>query len=167
MTCRWIAALVAALILSACSPAAADEAYSGLPPTPTRTTVPSATPAIAPEPPSGSLVRTDAQGAVEFVVEALNLHKPGETLDFRVTMDTHSVDLGWDLAALSTLETDTGLRVGAIEWPVGGGHHYAGTLTFPRLTADGADLLEGAAGVRLIVRDTDVPERVFDWDIAP
>jgi hypothetical protein len=75
-------------------------------------------------------------------VEPLNLNESGDTLDFSVSMNTHSVDVGWDLAALATLETDAGINVGASGWPIGSGHHYGGTLSFPRLAADGADLLE-------------------------
>jgi hypothetical protein len=119
-----------------------------------------------PSPTAADPTRTDSQGAVEFVVEPINLDVAGETLDFTVSMNTHSVNVGWDLAALSSLETDTGLTVDGLSWPVGGGHHYGGTLSFPRTTSSGDDLLEGAASLRLIIRDTDVPERVFTWELA-
>jgi hypothetical protein len=56
------------------------------------------------------VTRTDTQGAVEFVVTPPDLDVPGETLDFDVSMNTHLVDLGWDLASQSTLSTDTGLE---------------------------------------------------------
>jgi hypothetical protein len=55
---------------------------------------------------------------VEFSVTPLNLESPGETIEFDVSMNTHSVDLLWDLAALSALRTDTGLSVGGLAWPV-------------------------------------------------
>jgi len=74
------------------------------------------------------------------VIIALNLIAPVETLDFDVTMDTHSVDLSWDLAAQSTLATDAGVEVKGLSWPVGNGHHYEGTLSFPLKTADGVQL---------------------------
>lgn len=162
-----VAAFAVPLILAACAPASASDPRSEPLPASTRTPVPTATFAPDSTPGSGILVRTDSQGAVEFVVEPLNLNDAGDTLDFLVAMDTHSVDLGWDLAARSTLETDTGLRVEAVEWPVGGGHHYGGTLVFPRFTSDGQDLLGAARELRLIVRDTDVPERVFTWAVGP
>jgi hypothetical protein len=81
-------------------------------------------------------------------------------------MNTHSVNLGWDLAAQSMLMTDTGLAVQGQTWPVGTGHHYAGTLNFPAQTADGASLLAGAKRLTLTISDTDVAERVFVWDIS-
>ena len=111
------------------------------------------------------LARTDEQGSVGFVVTPLNLTSPGETLDFDVTMDTHSVDLSWDLAAQSTLRTDTSVEVKGLNWPAGGGHHYEGTLTFPATSADGKSVLEGASRLTLTIQGTDVPTRVFEWDL--
>lgn len=120
-----------------------------------------------PGPPDAGLTRGDAQGQVEFVITPLNLKAPAGTFDFDVSMNTHSVDLGWDLAAQSMLATDTGREVGGQSWPVGGGHHYNATLSFPATTAAGLALLDGAASLTLTIRDTDVPERVFTWDLAP
>jgi hypothetical protein len=168
MTRGTIAFLATGLILSACSfRPAGDQAAGEALPTSTRTPVPTATPDLPPEPTAESLARTDDQGAVVFVVEPINLNDSGETLDFNISLNTHSVDVGWDLAALATLETDAGGQVEAIGWPIGSGHHYGGTLSFPRVTADGEDLLAGATVLRLIVRDTDVPERVFSWELTP
>mgnify|MGYP001615254720 CR=1 FL=1 len=73
--------------------------------------------------PSSDLARTDSQGSVEFVVTPINLAAPGETLDFDISMNTHSVDLSWNLAAQSVLTTDTGLEVKGLSWPAGSGHH--------------------------------------------
>ena len=121
-------------------------------------------------PPSGvagqALARTDAQGSVEFVVTPLNLSAPGETLDFDVSLNTHSVDVSWELAAQSALKTDTGLEVQGLSWPVGGGHHYEGTLTFPAKTADGKGMLEGARKLTLTIRDAAAPTRVFEWELS-
>ena len=81
-------------------------------------------------------------------------------------MDTHSANLGWNLAAQSTLATDTGREVQGQTWPVGSAHHYAGTLRFPAQTADGASLLSGAKRLTLTISDTDVAKRVFVWDVS-
>lgn len=144
-------------------------------------TVPTSTPALLPtaaatatwvEPVAGSnstpaLTQVDTQGAVEFAVTPLNLGAPGATLDFDISLNTHSVDLAWDLAAQSALMTDTGLEVKGLSWPVGGGHHYTATLTFPATIADGSPLLDGARTLTLRIRDAGVPERVFAWDVFP
>ncbi len=120
-----------------------------------------------PTPPmaASDLARTDSQGAVEFVVTPLNLSTPGATLDFNVAMDTHSVDLGWDLAAQSELANDRGLAVSGLAWPVGSGHHYEAVLTFPAASADGRAVLDGALTLTLTIRGTDAAERVFTWTL--
>lgn len=118
-------------------------------------------------PAAADLARTDVQGAVEFVVTPLNLTAPNATLDFKVSMNTHSIDLGWDLAAQSTLSTNGGAEVAGQAWPVGSGHHYDGTLSFPVFTADGRALLDGATTLILTIQDTDVAERVFTWELGP
>lgn len=119
---------------------------------------------------SGFPARSDEQGSVTFAVVPLNLDAPSETIDFEVTMDTHSVELSWDLAAQSTLTTDTGpgtAGVTGISWPSGSGHHFVGTLSFPAQTADGQPLLEGANAVTLTIRDAGVAERTFEWELNP
>lgn len=119
---------------------------------------------------TGFPTRSDEQGSVTFAVTPLNLDAPGETIDFEVTMDTHSVELSWDLAAQSTLTTDTGPGtdgVAGTNWPGGSGHHVSGTLTFPVQTADGQPLLEGARTVTLMIRDAGAAERTFTWELNP
>ena len=116
--------------------------------------------------PEQGLTRVDSQGAVEFAVTPLNLTAPGETLDFDISLNTHSVDLSWNLATQSVLTTDTGLEVNGLSWPVGGGHHYEGTLTFPAKTADGKSLLEGASKLTLTIQEAGAASRVFEWDLA-
>ena len=106
---------------------------------------------------------TDEQGAVTVAVTPLNLNEPGETLDFEVVLDTHSVDLGMDLAERATLNTDAGLAVVPSAWEApSGGHHVAGTLSFPAIS-DGKSTLEGAREVTLLIRDVDAGERHFSW----
>lgn len=161
---RALVVAVAGLTLGACkaqapapTPASGGEARS-----PTRTPPPSATVDL----PAAELSRSDGQGSVEFAVTPLNLGDPGETLDFEVSMNTHSVDLAWDLASLSTLRTDTGLEVHGLSWPVSSGHHVGGVLRFPA-QVDGRALLDGATEITLVIRDAGAPERVFTWVLSP
>jgi hypothetical protein len=104
---------------------------------------------------------------VTFEVTPIGLSVGAKTLEFEVVMDTHSVDLAWDLATQSVLRTESGLEVQALSWPPGSGHHYSGTLSFPGRSPDGAALLDGARSLTLIIRDTDVLERAFTWDMQP
>ena len=108
---------------------------------------------------------SDNQGAVTVIVKPLDLNSSQDTLKFEVTLDTHSIDLSMDLAALATLTTDTGQSVPAAVWDTPlGGHHVSGTLSFPS-KVDGKALLDGASKLTLIIKDVDSPERVFAWDL--
>jgi len=151
--------LLTILALGACRAQAVGQAPSGaVPAPPSSTPPPSATPDLR----EADLARYDSQGSVDFSVTPLNLGGPGEALEFDVSMNTHSVDLSWDLASLSTLSTDTGLTVGGLAWPVASGHHVSGVLTFPT-AVDGVPLIEGASELTLIIRDAAAAERVFSW----
>jgi len=112
------------------------------------------------------LKRTDSQGSVEFIIAPLSLNTSSETIDFSVVMDTHSIDLSWNLAAQSTLTADNGLSVVGSSWPTGSGHHVQGTLKFPTKTADGKPLLDGAKKLTLTIKDAGAPTRVFEWTLA-
>ena len=114
---------------------------------------------------SGLPELTDNQGAVTVIVKPLDLREQDQQLKFEVALNTHSVDLSMDLAALSTLATDTGLTVQASAWDAPrGGHHVSGVLSFPS-RAEGIALLEDASTLTLVIKDVDVPERSFAWDI--
>lgn len=162
---RWLwlalAGLVTLVVLAACSAS----------PTPIANPPPAASDSSASQPtisatnPEG-LTREDRQGAVTVKVTPLNLGNPSATLDFEVVLDTHSVDLSMDLTQLATLRADTGAEVNASAWPVGSGHHVEGILSFPARTADGKSLLEGATKLTLVVKNVDVPERVFEWELT-
>jgi hypothetical protein len=106
----------------------------------------------------------DDQGAVTVEITPLNLERPGATLDFQVSLDTHSVDLSMDLAALATLTTDKGMTITALAWDAPlGGHHVSGTLSFPA-EADGTSVLDGAGTITLRLVDVDAAARVFTWE---
>jgi hypothetical protein len=108
--------------------------------------------------------RIDEQGAVVVEIVPLNPNNPGQTLDFQVALNTHSVDLGMDLAALATLETDTGHIVQATLWDAPrGGHHVSGTLSFPA-GIDEVPLLENVSKMTIRLVDVDSPERIFSWE---
>lgn len=107
--------------------------------------------------------QSDGQGAVIVEITPLNLNNPGETLEFAVSLNTHSVDLSMDLSERATLTTDTGRTVQALKWDAPrGGHHVSGTLIFPA-TLDGKPLLEGADEITLSIRNVDAGLRLFIW----
>ena len=164
--------LLVLFLLVACAPSQAVNE----PPTPAAspaldvTSTPTDDPALLPtlfpnSSGNGELSRVDEQGAVVFEVTPLNLGIPADTLNFDVAMNTHSVDLSMDLAALSTLSTDNGAIVQASKWDaVPGGHHVEGTLLFSSMQ-DGTSILEGASKLTLTIVDVDAPSRVFEWEL--
>lgn len=108
---------------------------------------------------------TDDQGAVVVSVKPLDLGGSPDTLDFAVSLSTHSVDLSMDLSVMATLSSDNGLSVQGAVWDAPlGGHHVSGTLSFPA-SAGGGTILEGATKLILVIKDLDAPERVFSWDL--
>jgi len=161
-----------ALILVACTSTQANpvatqppaESVSNAIPTPTDD--PALLPTLFPNTAgSGEMTRLDEQGAVIFEVTPLNLGTPADTLEFDVAMNTHSVDLGMDLAQLATLSTDTGLTTQAKKWDATpGGHHIDGKLIFPS-AQDGTSILEGATKLTLTIVNVDAASRVFEWEL--
>jgi hypothetical protein len=113
----------------------------------------------------GTLTRMDDQGAIVVEVTPVNLDPETTQVQFEVALNTHSVDLSMDLAALSTLTSDTGLRVPADVWDAPrGGHHTSGRLVF-LLDQDALALLARASRLTLTVVDLDAPSRVFEWEV--
>jgi hypothetical protein len=169
---RFVFSLLMLFILVACAPSQAvtEQPAAVASPVLNVTATPTDDPALLPtlfpnSSGNGELSRLDEQGAVVFEVTPLNLGTPADTLDFDVAMNTHSVDLGMDLAALSTLSTDNGVVVQASKWDaVPGGHHVEGTLIFPS-AQDGTSILEGASKLTLTIVDVDAPSRVFEWEL--
>jgi len=114
---------------------------------------------------NSEFTRTDQQGMVVVEVTPLNFGMPGDTLDFDVSLNTHSVDLSMDLAKLATLITDSGIIVQASLWDAPrGGHHVSGKLVFPTIV-NGVSVLDGAAKLTLQIRDLDAPMRIFEWNL--
>ena len=175
-----IAILVAVvLVLSACSGQSAALAPTAAPvqptvaqatkPTATMTapSQPAATQSTQPTPtqprpaiPPGDLTRSNEGGSVTIKVKPLNLGSGGATLEFDVVMDTHSVELNFDLKQLTVLKTDTGAEVKPSAYQIGSGHHVESKLSFP------ADKIGGARMLTLILKNVSgVAERTFTWNL--
>jgi hypothetical protein len=73
-------------------------------------------------------------------------------------MDTHSVDLGFDLTDMAVLKTDTGAEIAPSGYQGGSGHHVKGRLSYP------ASQVAGARDLTLVIRNVaGVAERTFTW----
>ena len=154
------------IALAACSGPTNPTAGDTLAP-PASTSRPTGAPAPALQPAgsdssSGNLAQTKDEAAVSVTVTPLNLGDAvADTLDFEVALNTHSVDLAYDMLSIVTLRMDTGEEVQPAKWdgPAGGGHHMSGTLSFPQLKDRGQS-------VTLILRCiAGVPERRFEWEV--
>ena len=148
-----LAALLS-LLLAACS--------SAVPATPAPAANSASAPAVGATPAGDSLVRTDAQASVTIDVTPLNLSdQSAATLEFKIVLNTHSVDLKYDYTSLATVSDDAGDKVQAVKWdgPVTGGHHVSGILSFPSLKNRGQTLTLTLRGI------ANVPERTFSWKV--
>lgn len=117
----------------------------------------------------GNLAQTAQIGAITLAVEPLNLHNTAaQTLDFKVTLDTHSGELNFDLRKLVTLRVgDKEIQATAWQPASASGqsaHHVSGTLRFPTTDAAGKLLLTAETPVVLIIRNLGGSnEQSFAW----
>ena len=89
---------------------------------------------------------------VEFKVTPLSAS------EFQIEINTHSVDLGFDLTQISVLYDDLGNEYAPLRWEGSppGSHHRSGILIFPTID-DSAKL------INLVI--TDSAERKFTWSL--
>jgi len=87
----------------------------------------------------------------------------GKSVKFEVRMNTHSVDLSYDMVAAAVLKDDHGRTYQPLRWDgsSAGGHHRSGVLEFSPLS-------DGAKAVTLYLKNiSGVAERVFEWKVEP
>jgi hypothetical protein len=146
--------MLLSLVMAACSSPATSS------PAPAASSTSAASANIAPV--EDDLTQTNAEAMVTVAVTPLDLaDQSAATLDFKIALNTHSVDLAYDLTTIATLSNDAGEKVQPIEWdgPAGGGHHREGTLSFPQLKNRGQVLTLTLRGIAA------VPERTFTWKV--
>lgn len=117
------------------------------------------------------LTRRDNRAAVTVSVTFTNPLEKGtkDTLDFEVSMNTHSVDLDPIRVEKVSVLRAGGAEVKPLGWfkPEGGGHHRSGVLRFPAKDASGRPLLPGGKGrIELRIKGVGASaERVFAWEL--
>lgn len=94
---------------------------------------------------------TSNQNNVEFQVTPLS------NSEFQITINTHSVELDFDLTEISTLYDDVGNVYNPLKWEGSepGGHHREGILKFSSLN-------KNAKSIKLVINDG--IEREFNWN---
>lgn len=86
-------------------------------------------------------------GAVDVKISAVRLN-PGDEAVFEIVLDTHSVNLEYNVAEISTLTEHKGKVHTAIGWTGGiGGHHLSGQLTFGPVSADAESVTLTISGI--------------------
>lgn len=109
-----------------------------------------------------ALTRSSNERAVKVQVTPLN-PAGGETLDFRVVLDTHSVALDYELAKISVLRDDRGNAHRPSSWQgSAGGHHVEGVLRFVQRR----EIMNSHPGYLELQIDgvAGVPHRRFRWE---
>lgn len=109
----------------------------------------------------GYASQTVEGGNVTVTVTPLAL-KPGAPLEFDIAMNTHSVDLSYDMLKAVALRDDQGREYTPTAWdgPGAGGHHREGKIKF-------APLSSNSKGLVLLVKNVaGVAERVYRWELA-
>ncbi|MFA4935255.1 MAG: hypothetical protein WC568_05405 [Candidatus Methanoperedens sp.] len=76
---------------------------------------------------------------------------------FDIKLDTHSGSLDYEMAKISYIRDSRGNIIKPDTWDGGiGGHHFEGTLKFPKF--------DDSAGFELVIQDVaGVKERVLKW----
>ena len=148
--------VAALLVLSGCARSGAEQTIP--------TTVPDATPTqegSASEPSASSELSTQQSDAGRVTIDVTPLTLSGVTWEFEVALNTHSVDLGFDLTKVGALRCDRGQEFEAIAWDGSGpgGHHRSGVLKF-------AAPDHPISYVEVVIRDVaKVSERTFKWEV--
>jgi len=105
--------------------------------------------------------QTNSEGQVEVEVTPVDVSPNSEAWKFGVTLNTHSVELDYDLKKITVLVDDKGTAFRPEIWEGAGpgGHHREGILkfpTFPTMTDT----------ITLNIQDVgDIAERSFTWSI--
>ncbi|MDO8436222.1 MAG: hypothetical protein Q7S82_02440 [bacterium] len=120
---------------------------------------------ISPQPKSGEILtekinlpsKINSQGGITFEVQPLDFSFE-KSIQFEITIDTHSGSLDFDPAKISVLEDGNGNRYPALEWQgsPAGGHHISGILIFPKLNGP-------ATKLKLTIQDNFL--RIFEWEL--
>lgn len=93
-----------------------------------------------------------SENNVEFRVTPLSAS------EFEISINTHSVDLGFDLTEISMLYDNIGNTYKPLKWEgsAPGGHHRSGILKFPFVDSN-------AKSIKLVINDG--ARREFSWNI--
>ncbi len=105
--------------------------------------------------------KTNEEGPVKVKVTPSDVSKNLQVWKFNIILDTHSVELDYDLTKVATLVDEHGKEYKPISWegPGPGGHHIDGNLIFNPITPFPKEF-----EIR-ILSVGDVAKRSFIWEL--
>jgi len=106
-------------------------------------------------------VKTNDEGEVKIAVQPENIVENSVEWDFRIVLDTHSVELTDDLTRMSTLIGDSGAKYTPLSWEGDppGGHHRGGVLKFKAV-------IPPPSSITFVIQNVGgVKERKFTWQL--
>lgn len=98
---------------------------------------------------------TQKAGEIEVTVTPI---QTGKSVNFEIQLETHSVELTYEMEKITTLKTKTGL-VKPVRWEgdLPGGHHRKGALVFPDISGKPEDFV-------LIIENIDGKTLEYRWN---
>ena len=103
----------------------------------------------------------NSEGSVEVEVTLVEISDASDSWQFKIVLNTHSVELDQDLTKITLLVDDKGNEYQPLSWEgtPPGGHHREGILTFNSISPQ-------PSSIELVVKDIDgIKERKFTWDL--
>ena len=103
----------------------------------------------------------NSEGSVEVEVTLVEISDASDSWQFKIVLNTHSVELDQDLTKITLLVDDKGNEYQSLSWEGAppGGHHREGILTFNSISPQ-------PSSIELVVKDIDgIKERKFTWDL--
>ncbi|MEK7618515.1 MAG: hypothetical protein AAB410_05220, partial [Patescibacteria group bacterium] len=93
-------------------------------------------PVASPESRTALEAKTNEEGPVKVKVTPIDVSQNSKLWKFNVVLDTHSVELDYDLTKAVSLFDEQGKEYKPVSWegPGPGGHHIDGNLTFNTIT---------------------------------
>ena len=105
--------------------------------------------------------QTNSEGSVGVEVIPVEISDTSDLWQFKIVLNTHSVELDQDLTKITLLVDDKGNEYQSLSWEGAppGGHHREGVLTFDSISPQ-------PSSIELVVRDIDgIEERKFSWNL--
>src|SRR3989344_2414254 len=105
--------------------------------------------------------QTNSEGSVEVEVIPVEISDTSDLWQFKIVLNTHSVELDQDLTKITLLVDDKGNEYQSLSWEGAppGGHHREGILTFNSISPQ-------PSSIELVFKDIDgIKERKFTWDL--